>query len=73
MNRQINQNAIEDFRNDLIHDAEFAERQAVEGPFYPEQGITAHSLRAYAAECRFKANGETCEQYLRHVLSKFGV
>ncbi len=37
---------------DLRADAEQSERQAVEGPFYPDRGITAESLRAYAAKCR---------------------
>lgn len=46
---------------DLVNDAECADRQAVEGPFYPERGITAESLIAYAANCRLQvtkyANG----------------
>ena len=42
-------------RADLIADAEFAERQAAEGPFYPDRGITAESLLAYAAKCRAEA------------------
>ena len=37
---------------DQLSDAAFAERQAIEGPFYPERGITAESLLAYAAKCR---------------------
>ena len=37
---------------DLRSDAEQSERQAVDGPFYPDRGITAESLRAYAAKCR---------------------
>jgi hypothetical protein len=37
---------------DLRSDAEQSERQANEGPFYPERGITAESLLAYAAKCR---------------------
>lgn len=36
---------------DLLCDARAAERQAIEGPFYPERQITAESLRAYAAKC----------------------
>jgi hypothetical protein len=35
---------------DLEADIAHAERQAVEGPFFP--GITADSLRAYADKCR---------------------
>ena len=37
---------------DLICDAEQSERQAIEGPFFPEKGITRESLLAYAAKCR---------------------
>ncbi len=40
---------------DNLMDAEFAEKQAVEGPFFPERGITTESLLEYAAECRRKA------------------
>lgn len=40
---------------DLLSDAESCEEQAVTGPFYPERGITAESLLAYAAKCRAKA------------------
>lgn len=43
---------------DLLADARNAEQQAKEGPFYPDRGITADSLRAYAAKCRAQA-----EQY----------
>lgn len=39
---------------DWKHNAECAEKQAIEGPFYPEHGTTAESLLAYAAECRAK-------------------
>ena len=42
---------------DLIRDAEFAERQAINGPYYPEKGITRESLLVYAAECRQKISG----------------
>jgi hypothetical protein len=37
---------------DLENDAECSERQAAEGPFWPDRGITAESLLAYAARCR---------------------
>ena len=37
---------------DLITDAKCAERQAIEGPFYPELGITEETLTAYAVKCR---------------------
>jgi hypothetical protein len=40
---------------DLLADARAAEEQATTGPFYPERGITAESLRAYAAKCRAEA------------------
>jgi hypothetical protein len=43
---------------DWINDAEHSERQAVEGPFWPDRGITRESCLAYAASCRAKA-----EQY----------
>lgn len=43
-------------RADLLADAEYAEQQAVEGPYYPERGITRESLLAYAAECRSKCS-----------------
>lgn len=43
---------------DELNDAECAERQAAEGPFFPERGITAESLRAYAAKCRARASAE---------------
>lgn len=36
----------------LLTDAECSERQAVEGPFYSDRGITANSLLAYAKKCR---------------------
>ena len=41
-------------RADYLADAEHAERQAADGPFFPERGITRESLLAYAAECRAK-------------------
>jgi hypothetical protein len=46
--KELDQAAIAD----LISDAKCAERQAVEGPFYPERGITAETLKAYAVKCR---------------------
>lgn len=39
---------------DLLSDAESAEMQATTGPFWPDRGITAESLMAYAAKCREK-------------------
>lgn len=41
---------------DLLSDAEGAERQAVEGPFYPDRGITPESLMTYARKCRAMAD-----------------
>ena len=41
--------------DDLLRDAEQAERQAEEGPFFPSRGITAESCARYAAECRTRA------------------
>ncbi len=46
---------VEALRLDYLADAEHSERQAVDGPFYPERGITRESLLAYAADCRRKA------------------
>jgi hypothetical protein len=39
---------------DLEADVEQSEQQAVNGPFFPDRGITAESLLAYAAKCRAK-------------------
>ncbi len=44
---------------DQLADAAHAEKQAVDGPFYPEKGITRESLLAYAAACRSKAAPRT--------------
>ena len=49
------QELSETARRDLLNDAECAERQAEQGPFFPERGITRESLLAYAKECRLKA------------------
>lgn len=49
------QELIDFWRMDLINDADFAERQAQEGPFYPEQKITPETLLAYAKKCRNEA------------------
>ena len=42
-------------RLDQPADAEHSEKQAEDGPYFPERGITKESLLAYAAECRKKA------------------
>ena len=44
-------------RADLLADAAHAEAQAESGPFYPDRGITAEALRAYARKCRADATG----------------
>lgn len=38
--------------DDLIIDLENALKQAANGPYFPEKGITKESLRAYAEKCR---------------------
>jgi hypothetical protein len=45
-----------DALQDMLSDARQSDKQAVNGPFYPERGITAESLAAYAAECFAKAS-----------------
>ena len=40
---------------DLLNDARCANLQALSGPFYPDRGITAQRLLAYAAKCRAEA------------------
>ena len=52
---------------DQLADARHAERQAAEGPVFPERGITRESLLAYAAYCRALAENprETREAALR--------
>ena len=37
---------------DLLNDAEASEKQAKEGPFFPERNITPGTLLEYAKECR---------------------
>lgn len=53
---------------DLLSDARHSEEQAKHGPYYPDRGITAESLRAYAAKCRAQAdllkNGDRTASYL---------
>lgn len=43
---------------DLLRDADCAECQAHNGPYFPERGITKESLHAYAIKCLQQA-----EQY----------
>ena len=40
---------------DLLSDATASEEQAAIGPYYPDRGVTAESLLAYAADCRKRA------------------
>jgi hypothetical protein len=49
-----------DARADLLSDARAARLQARQGPFYPERGITAESLLAYAQRCRKAARAGNC-------------
>lgn len=51
----LSRSHVDAWRSDLLADAVFAETQAADGPFYPDRGITAETLLAYAAECRAKA------------------
>lgn len=44
----------DDWVLDLEVDIRCAERQAEQGPFYPERGITRESLLAYAEKCRLE-------------------
>lgn len=37
---------------DLLNDAKCSEEQAVNGPYYPEKGLTRETLLEYAAKCR---------------------
>lgn len=60
---------------DLLNDADHADRQAQDGPYFPELGITAESLQQYAEECRqnaerMKHREVTLTQYIRGALDK---
>lgn len=44
MSRPVDEGQVSDWVKDLLADAAQAERQAVEGPFYPEKGITPEML-----------------------------
>ena len=51
------QEELADFKiQDLLNDAFVAERQAADGPYYPDKGINRESLLLYAAKCRKEAN-----------------
>ncbi len=41
--------------SDLLIDASEARKQAANGPFFPERGITRESCLAYAAKCEAQA------------------
>lgn len=47
-----NSSQLADWVLDIQADIDHAETQARQGPFFPELGVTAESLRAYADECR---------------------
>ena len=49
-NDELESAVISDLRQDAIQ----SERQAIEGPFFPENGVTAEMRIRYAAECRAK-------------------
>jgi len=49
-NDELESAVISDLRNDAIQ----SERQAIEGPFFPENGVTAEMCIRYAAYCRAK-------------------
>jgi len=46
---------------DLLNDANQSAKQALAGPYYPDRGITAQSLLAYAKKCR-----QTAAHYAAH-------
>lgn len=48
---ELNRHALAD----MLNDARQAEEQAANGPYFPEKGITAGSLKAYAERCRKSA------------------
>ncbi len=52
---------VKAYKRDLEIDAECAEEQAENGPYYPERGITKESLLAYAKECREKMKNPRVE------------
>lgn len=58
------------WKSDLLNDAKYSEKQAAEGPFYPEKGITRESLLDYAAKCRAEAEQEIPNQYKYSRVSK---
>lgn len=52
---------------DLISDAICAEKQAMEGPFYPELDITRESLLKYAVKCREQAGESIPKEFARQL------
>lgn len=52
--------------DDLLIDADHAERQAKSGPFYPERGITRDTLILYAAKCLKEAEDKAVVLYFTH-------
>ena len=57
---------VADWKLDLLADIQCAEQQAVNGPFYPERGITRETLLAYAQDCRNQLGNP--EESLGHAL-----
>jgi hypothetical protein len=55
VSRAVDESQVSAWVADLLSDAAFAEKQAAEGPYYPEKGITPETLLRYAAECREQA------------------
>ena len=52
--RMNNDEQVDAIISDVLNDIRCAEVQAHDGPFFPEMGITTHSLLAYAESCRIQ-------------------
>ena len=59
------------YKDDLLCDIEHTGRQALNGPFYPEKGITAESLLAYVQKCRAELDTLNKEEKIR--IDSYGV
>ena len=57
----------EAWKMDLINDAICSERQAENGPFYPERGITRETCLQYAAKCREQAGQPIPKEFARQL------
>mgnify|MGYP003349625493 CR=1 FL=1 len=51
------------WKADLLNDAENCEKQALNGPYYPEKGITKDNLLLWAAEYRMEAEKPIPKQF----------